>query len=194
MLITEVLFFNDFFDMDPSKSSSKLNDIFKPALNSICDFLRRTCITKTNDLIAICLMIIINNEQLMFMTSRKLNHLEFYFEGVSTWLWPKFDEVFKKHTDFFFKANMRNIKFASDGIHVVTLKLGEFLSLITQLCKSTTQSTMPLSRIKQIQKQFNQFYSEIIEGGRMSILEREEQVSVFFINNHIMRYVNQTTS
>lgn len=183
MLVTEVLFFNDFFDMDPSKSSSRLNEIFKPALNSICDFLKRACITKTNDFIAICLMIIINNEQLTFMISRKLNHLEFYFEGLSTWLWPKFDEVFKKHTDFFFKANLRSIKFASNGIHVVTLKLGEFLSLITQLCKSTTQSTMPLSRIKQIQKQFNQFYSEIVEGGRMTILEREEAVSVFFINN-----------
>ncbi len=43
---------------------------------------------------------------------------------------------------------------------------------------------MLLAKIKQIQKQFNQFCSEISENNKFSNnIEREETVSVFFINN-----------
>jgi len=43
---------------------------------------------------------------------------------------------------------------------------------------------MLLAKIKQIQKQFNQFCSEISENNKFSNnIEREETVSVFFLNN-----------
>ena len=43
---------------------------------------------------------------------------------------------------------------------------------------------MLLAKIKQIQKQFNQFCAEITENNKFSNnMEREETVSVFFINN-----------
>lgn len=183
LIVSEVLFFNDFFNLDPHRSSSKLNEMFKSTVTQVCDFLKRGIILKTNDFVAICLMIILNFEQSSLMINQKLNHLEFYFESLSTSLWPKFDEIFKKYTDYFFKQNSKNSKSLVNGIHVVTTKLGEFLSLITIICKKTTQSPMLMSRIKQIQKQFNQFYSEVAENNKLNSLEREEHICLFFINN-----------
>ena len=183
LIITEVIFFSDFFGMDPSVSCLKLNEIFKSTLNLISDFVKRNCITKTNDFVALALMIIVNIKQSSMMVSQKLNHLEFYFESLSTWLWLKFDEVFKKYIDFFFKQNIKSMKYVSNGIHIITYKLGEFLHLVTLIYKHSTQSPMLLSRLKQIHKTFNQFYSEIIETNKMTALEREEATSAFFINN-----------
>lgn len=201
IVITEIVFFNEFFDLNPSKSSSKLNEIFKNTLNLINDYLKRNCIYKTNDFVSICLMIVLSFEQSKMMTvDNELNHLEFYFESINTCLWPKFDEVFKKYADNFFKNSFKTTKYvnSSNGLHIATLKLGEFLSLITLVCIHTTQSPMLLSRIKQIQKQFNQFYHDVLDnsnyvlypsntsffgGSKSSIIYKEEVLCIFLINN-----------
>jgi len=55
--------------------------------------------------------------------------------------------------------------------------------MLNLICKHTA-TPMLLAKIKQIQKQFNQFCSEISENNKFSNnIEREETVSVFFLNN-----------
>jgi hypothetical protein len=78
-LITwEVVFFNDFFDLNIQSSSVYLNNIFKSSVNVIFDMISRN-IQKCNDFFALSLMIILNHEQRKLMENRKLNHLDFYF-------------------------------------------------------------------------------------------------------------------
>lgn len=184
-LITwEVLFFNDFFDLGIQGSSQYLNTIFKNSVTAIFDNINKNIISKCNDFFAISLMIILNFEQKKLMDIRKLNHLDLYFGKVDTVLWPKFDSIFKTYIDTIFKVNMKNTKLLINGIHTVTYKLGEFLSMLNLICKHTTTTPMLLSRIKQIQKCFNQFFYEITENYRFSNnYEREEMVTIFFINN-----------
>lgn len=182
ILVSELIFFDDFFILPPNKSSGKLNDILKTSINIISEFVKKL-ILKTNDFVSISLMILINYEQSKIMYDQNIMHLEYYFESINTFLWPKFDQLFAKYTDYFFKQNPKNSKMINNGLHVVTNKLGEFMSLINCLCKHTTQSPMLNSRIKQIQKQFNQFYSEASDNSKLLGLEREEINCVFFINN-----------
>jgi vacuolar protein sorting-associated protein 52 len=184
-LITwEVLFFNDFFDLGIQSSSQYLNSIFKNTVTSLFDSINKNIIYKCNDFFAICLMIIVNFEQKKLMENRKLNHLDLYFGKMDTVLWPKFDAIFKNYIDCIFKVNFKNTKLLINGIHTVTYKLGEFLSMLNLICKHTTTTPMLLSRIKLIQKHFNQFFYEITENYKFNTnYEREEIVTVFFINN-----------
>jgi hypothetical protein len=56
--------------------------------------------------------------------------------------------------------------------------------MLNLICKYTSTTPMLLLRIKLIQKHFNQFIYEISENYRFNNnYEREEMVTVFFINN-----------
>ena len=80
-LITwEVLFFNDFFEMNPHLSSNFLNLIFKNTVTSIYDFIKKYIINKCTDFFAVSLMIITNYEQARLMDNRKLSHLDPFFD------------------------------------------------------------------------------------------------------------------
>lgn len=184
-LITwEVLFLNDFFDLGIQQSSNYLNSLFKNCLSTIFDSIQKNIISKCNDFFAISLMIILNFEQKRLMENRKLNHLDLYFGKLDTILWPRFDSIFKTYIDSIFKVNVKNTKLLINGIHTVTYKLGEFLSMLNLICKHTTTTPMLLFRIKEIQKSFNQFFCEIAENYKFnSNQEREEMVTLFFINN-----------
>jgi hypothetical protein len=179
-----VLFFNDFFDLGIASSSQYLNALFKNTVTGIYDNINKVILYKCSDFFAISLMIIVNFEQKRLMENRKLNHMDLYFGKIDTILWPKFDGIFKTYMDSIFKVNYKNTKLIVNGIHTVTYKLGEFLSMLNLICKYTTTTPMLISRIKQIQKHFNQFFYEITENQKFSSnYEREEIVTVFFINN-----------
>jgi vacuolar protein sorting-associated protein 52 len=184
-LITwEVLFLNDFFDLGIQQSSNYLNSLFKNCLTTIYDNIQKNIISKCNDFFAISLMIIVNFEQKKIMENRKLNHLDLYFGKLDTILWPKFDGIFKTYIDTIFKVNVKNTKLLINGIHTVTYKLGEFLSMLNLICKHTTTTPMLLFRIKEIQKSFNQFFCEIAENYKFNTnQERDEMITLFFINN-----------
>jgi hypothetical protein len=92
--------------------------------------------------------------------------------------------IFKTYIDSIFKVNVKNTKLLINGIHTVTYKLGEFLGMLNLICKYTSTTPMLLLRIKLIQKHFNQFFYEISENYRFNNnYEREEMITVFFINN-----------
>ena len=92
--------------------------------------------------------------------------------------------IFKTYIDSIFKVNIKNQKLLINGIHTVTYKLGEFLSMLNLIYKHTQKKEMLLMRINIIQKQYNQFFYDLGENYRFSNhSEREEIVTVFFINN-----------
>jgi hypothetical protein len=185
-LITwEVLFFNDFFDLGILLSKDYLDIIYKNSVNTIFENINKNLLgIKNCDFFALSLMIITNFEHRRLMENRKLNHLDVYFGNVERILWPRFDSIFKMYIDSIFKVNVKNTKLLINGIHTVTHKLGEFLSMINLICKQTTNTPMLLSKIRQIQKNFNQFFYELTESYKFSNnYEREEMVTVFFINN-----------
>ena len=184
-LITwEVLFFNDFFDMGIQQSAVYLNNIYKTSVNLIFEFIQKNLINKNADYFSISLMIIIDYEQQKIMEDLKLNHLEFYFFELQKLLWVKFDQIFKSINDQIFKTTNKNPKLLNNGIHSVTHKVGELLSMINLISKNTTDTPMILVKIKDIQKQFNQFFSTLAEPMKYNNNnDREELVTKFFINN-----------
>ena len=184
-LITwEVLFFNDFFDMGIQQSAIYLNNIYKNSVNTIYEYIQKNLIGKNNDYFAISFMIIINFEQKKLMEKLNLNHLDYYFYEINKLLWPKFDQIYKLTSEQIFKVNMKNTKLFSNGIHSVTHKLGEFLSIINLISKQTTNTPMIFAKLKEIQNSFNQFFYELTENMKFSNNnEREEMVTIFFINN-----------
>ena len=184
-LITwEVLFFNDFFDMGIQQSAVYLNNIYKTSVNLIFEFIQKNLINKNADYFSISLMIIIDYEQQKIMEDLKLNHLEFYFFELQKLLWVKFDQIFKSINDQIFKTTNKNPKLLNNGIHSVTHKVGELLSMINLISKNATDTPMILVKIKDIQKQFNQFFSTLAEPMKYNNNnDREELVTKFFINN-----------
>ena len=184
-LITwEVLFFNDFFDMGIQQSSVYLNNIYKSSVNLIFEYIQKNLINKNNDYFGISLMIIVNFEQKKIMENLKLNHLDFYFYEISKLLWVKFDQIYKSTSELIFKVNMKNSKLFNNGIHSVTFKIGEFLSMINLISKQTTNTPMIFAKVKEIQILFNQFFYELTENIKFSNNnEREEMITIFFINN-----------
>ena len=184
-LITwEVLFFNDFFDMGIQQSAVYLNNIYKTSVNLIFEFIQKNLINKNADYFSISLMIIIDYEQQKIMEDLKLNHLEFYFFELQKLLWVKFDQIFKSINDQIFKTTNKNPKLLNNGIHSVTHKVGELLSMINLISNNATDTPMILVKIKDIQKQFNQFFSTLAEPMKYNNNnDREELVTKFFINN-----------
>ena len=184
-LITwEVLFFNDFFDMGIQQSAVYLNNIYKSSVNTVYEYVQKNLITRNNDYFAISLMIIINFEQKKIMEKLNLNHLDFYFYEINKLLWPKFDQIYKATSEQIFKVNLKNTKLFTNGIHSVTHKLGEFLSMINLISKQTTNTPMIFAKLKEIQTLFNQFFYELTESIKFNHNnEREEMITIFFINN-----------
>ena len=184
-LITwEVLFFNDFFDMGIQQSAVYLNNIYKTSVNLIFEFIQKNLINKNADYFSISLMIIVDYEQQKIMEDLKLNHLDFYFFELQKLLWVKFDQIFKSINDQIFKTTNKNPKLLNNGIHSVTHKVGELLSMINLISKNATDTPMILVKIKDIQKQFNQFFSTLAEPMKYNNNnDREELVTKFFINN-----------
>ena len=129
-------------------------------------------------------MIIINFEQKKIMEKLSLNHLDFYFYEINKLLWPKFDQIYKLTSEQIFKVNLKNTKLFTNGIHSVTHKLGEFLSMINLISKQTTNTPMIFAKLKEIQNLFNQFFYELTENMKFNNNnEREEMVTILFINN-----------
>jgi hypothetical protein len=184
-LITwEVLFFNDFFDMGIQQSAVYLNNIYKTSVNLIFEFIKNNLINKNADYFSISLMIIVDYEQQKIMEDLKLNHLDFYFFELQKLLWVKFDQIFKSINDQIFKSTNKNPKLLNNGIHSVTFKVGELLSMINLISKNATDTPMILVKIKEIQQQFNQFFSTLAEPMKYNNNnDREELVTKFFINN-----------
>jgi hypothetical protein len=184
-LITwEVLFFNDFFDMGIQQSAVYLNNIYKTSVNLIFEFIQKNLINKNADYFSVSLMIIVDYEQQKIMEDLKLNHLDFYFFELQKLLWVKFDQIFKSINDQIFKTTNKNPKLLNNGIHSVTHKVGELLSMINLISKNATDTPMILVKIKDIQKQFNQFFSTLAEPMKYNNNnDREELVTKFFINN-----------
>ena len=161
-LITwEVLFFNDFFDMGIQQSAVYLNNIYKTSVNLIFEFVQKNLINKNADYFSISLMIIVDYEQQKIMEDLKLNHLDYYFFELLKLLWVKFDQIFKSINEQIFKSNNKNPKLLNNGIHSVTHKVGELLSMINLISKNTTNTPMILVKIN----------------------DREELITIFFINN-----------
>ena len=184
LIAWEVLFFNDFFDMGIQQSSLYLNNIYKSSVNLVFEHINRNLIEKNVDYFAISLMIILNIEQNDKMTNVKLNHLDLYFNELSKALWLKFDSIFKTISEQIFKVNTKNSKLLVNGIHTVTHKLGEFLSMLNLMSKQTSSTPMIFAKVKNIQVAFNKFFYELTENYKFSNNnEREETVTVFFINN-----------
>ena len=153
-LITwEVLFFNDFFDMGIQQSAVYLNNIYKTSVNLIFEFIKNNLINKNADYFSISLMIIVDYEQQKIMEDLKLNHLDFYFFELQKLLWVKFDQIFKSINDQIFKSTNKNPKLLNNGIHSVTHKVGEVLSMINLISKNATDTPMILVKIKEIQSQ-----------------------------------------
>ncbi|MCQ2816865.1 MAG: hypothetical protein MJ252_06335 [archaeon] len=193
LIAWEVLFFNDFFDMGIQHSAVYLNNIYKSSVNFVFDYIQKNLILKNNDYFGISLMIIVNHEQKKIMENLKLNHLDYYFHEISKMLWPKFDQIYKATSEQIFKVNIKNTKLLVNGIHAVTHKLGEFLSMLNLITKQTTATPMILAKVKQIQTLFNQFFYELTENYKFSSNnEREEIVTIFFINNlyHLLVKLN----
>ena len=184
-LITwEVLFFNDFFDMGIQQSAVYLNNIYKTSVNLIFEFIQKNLINKNADYFSISLMIIVDYEQQKIMEDLKLNHLDFYFFELQKLLWVKFDQIFKSINEQIFKSTNKNPKLVNNGIHSVTHKVGELLSMINLISKNATDTPMILVKIKEIQKEFNQFFSTLAETMKYNNNnDREELVTKFFINN-----------
>ena len=184
-LITwEVLFFNDFFDMGIQQSAVYLNNIYKTSVNLIFEFVQKNLINKNADYFSISLMIIVDYEQQKIMEDLKLNHLDYYFFELLKLLWVKFDQIFKSINEQIFKSNYKNPKLLNNGIHSVTHKVGELLSMINLISKNTTNTPMILVKIKEIQKQFNEFFSTLAESMKYNNNnDREELITIFFINN-----------
>ena len=184
-LITwEVLFFNDFFDMGIQQSAVYLNNIYKTSVNLIFEFVQKNLINKNADYFSISLMIIVDYEQQKIMEDLKLNHLDYYFFELLKLLWVKFDQIFKSINEQIFKSNNKNPKLLNNGIHSVTHKVGELLSMINLISKNTTNTPMILVKIKEIQNQFNQFFSTLAETMKYNNNnDREELITIFFINN-----------
>ncbi len=81
LVTSEVIFFLDFFDMNPSSSSVHLNGIFKGTINDMYENVKIYLVKKCTDFFALSLMIIINIEQTKLMgDSRKLSVLDYYFD------------------------------------------------------------------------------------------------------------------
>ena len=184
-LITwEVLFFNDFFDMGIQQSAVYLNNIYKTSVNLIFEFVQKNLINKNADYFSISLMIIVDYEQQKIMEDLKLNHLDYYFFELLKLLWVKFDQIFKSINEQIFKSNNKNPKLLNNGIHSVTHKVGELLSMINLISKNTTNTPMILVKIKEIQLQFNQFFSTLAENMKYNNNnDREDLITIFFINN-----------
>ena len=185
-LITwEVLFFNDFFDMGIQQSAVYLNNIYKTSVNLIFEFIKNNLINKNADYFSISLMIIVDYEQQKIMEDLKLNHLDFYFFELQKLLWVKFDQIFKSINDQIFKSTSnKNPKLLNNGIHSVTHKVGELLSMINLISKNATDTPMILVKIKEIQTEFNKFFSTLAEPMKYNNNnDREELVTKFFINN-----------
>ena len=184
-LITwEVLFFNDFFDMGIQQSAVYLNNFYKTSVNLIFEFVQKNLINKNADYFSISLMIIVDYEQQKIMEDLKLNHLDYYFFELLKLLWVKFDQIFKSINEQIFKSNNKNPKLLNNGIHSVTHKVGELLSMINLISKNTTNTPMILVKIKEIQNQFNKFFSTLAETMKYNNNnDREELITIFFINN-----------
>ena len=184
-LITwEVLFFNDFFDMGIQQSAVYLNNIYKTSVNLIYEFIQKNLINKNADYFSISLMIIVDYEQQKIMEDLKLNHLDYYFFELLKLLWVKFDQIFKSINEQIFKSNNKNPKLLNNGIHSVTHKVGELLSMINLISKNTTNTPMILVKIKEIQIEFNKFFSTLAETMKYNNNnDREELITIFFINN-----------
>ena len=184
-LITwEVLFFNDFFDMGIQQSAVYLNNIYKTSVNLIFEFIQKNLINKNADYFSISLMIIVDYEQQKIMEDLKLNHLDYYFFELLKLLWVKFDQIFKSINEQIFKSNNKNPRLLNNGIHTVTHKVGELLSMINLISKNTTNTPMILVKIKEIQIEFNKFFSTLAETMKYNNNnDREELITIFFINN-----------
>lgn len=184
-LITwEVLFFNDFFDMGIQQSSVYLNNIYKTSVNLVYDHILKNLINKNYDYFAICLMIIINFQQNRLMEELKLNHLDYFFYEISRNLWVKFGQMFETISEQIFKVNTRNTRSYANGIHAVTHKLGEFLSILNLITKQTTCTPMIATKVRPLEKRLSSFYYELTDTIKFnSNSEREEIGTVFFINN-----------
>ena len=63
-----------------------------------------------NDLYAILLMTIINEENKKYMHKNKIPVLDYYFDKVSMTLWPKFTQVFETYLVNLKTANPKTIK------------------------------------------------------------------------------------
>jgi hypothetical protein len=185
-LITwEVLFFNDFFDMGIQQSAVYLNNIYKTSVNLIFEFIQKNLINKNADYFSISLMIIVDYEQQKIMEDLKLNHLDYYFFELLKLLWVKFDQIFKSINEQIFKSTSnKNPKLLNNGIHSITHKVGELLSMINLINKNTTNTPMILVKIKEIQIEFNKFFSTLAETMKYNNNnDREELITIFFINN-----------
>ena len=184
-LITwEVLFFNDFFDMGIQQSAVYLNNIYKTSVNLIFEFIQKNLINKNADYFSISLMIIVDYEQQKIMEDLKLNHLDYYFFELLKLLWVKFDQIFKSINEQIFKSNNKNPRLLNNGIYTVTHKVGELLSMINLISKNTTNTPMILVKIKEIQIEFNKFFSTLAETMKYNNNnDREELITIFFINN-----------
>ena len=184
-LITwEVLFFNDFFDMGIQQSAVYLNNIYKTSVNLIFEFVQKNLINKNADYFSISLMIIVDYEQQKIMEDLKLNHLDYYFFELLKLLWVKFDQIFKSINEQIFNSSNKNPKLLNNGIHSVTHKVGELLSIINLISKNTTNTPMILVKIKEIQSSFNKFFSTLAETMKYNNNnDREELITIFFINN-----------
>ena len=185
-LITwEVLFFNDFFDMGIQQSAVYLNNIYKTSVNLIFEFVQKNLINKNADYFSVSLMIIVDYEQQKIMEDLKLNHLDYYFFELLKLLWVKFDQIFKSINEQIFKSTSnKNPKLLNNGIHSITHKVGELLSMINLINKNTTNTPMILVKIKEIQIEFNKFFSTLAETMKYNNNnDREELITIFFINN-----------
>ena len=190
-LITwEVLFFNDFFDMGIQQSAVYLNNIYKTSVNLIFEFIQKNLINKNADYFSISLMIIVDYEQQKIMEDLKLNHLDYYFFELLKLLWVKFDQIFKSINEQIFKSNNKNPRLLNNGIHTVTHKVGELLSMINLISKNTTNTPMILVKIKEIQIEFNKFFSTLAETMKYNNNNDREEL-ITYLNLIINKYFEE---
>lgn len=63
-----------------------------------------------NDIYAVLLMTIINEENKKYMHKNKIPVLDYYFDKINMILWPKFTTIFESYSDNVKKANSKTIK------------------------------------------------------------------------------------
>ena len=81
MITSEVVFFVEFFDLVDNKLiQQNIHELFKKILVQFSDNVSQSLVSNCNDLFAIALMIIINEEQKILMEARKLNFLDLHFD------------------------------------------------------------------------------------------------------------------
>ena len=75
----------------------------------------------------------------------------------------KSEQIFKTINDQIFKSTNKNPKLLNNDIHSVTHKVGEVLSKINLISKNATDTSMILVKIKEIETQYNKFFSTLVE-------------------------------